>query len=1035
MQVSKHGYQHWTEYYTEGNQARVIGHFRREQKDAAVEPRTEFSMKFYGQGGGIMISVQAFAFRQPLTGRTMTRTIKPKRSLGTTDSPTVDRDVSIAGMRAIASPTRVSARLRLDRGVIDPWSDPTTLPPIGPVDPPLPPGGGTGGVMQAAVRIELFAPGITEAVQTWDLPEGITSNFRTVTYDPPGFPTPDAPVRRTGWWRVTVIPTGSDPVKILVEARATMTLTPFRTTAITTRLLDHLFRVVLEALVPRAEIKGRILQVGIGHEIAKELDISSVLKEVDISPIVSWAKLTSLNITAISGRDLKKAAEKRIVERRQAAEKLKYTDSYSQVLQSAEAYRKKLEDKLKPIQDDDITIRIQAGFANSNASVFGFEIARLNGELGEMYLSFSHSLKQMRVFPFFDVDFSTLADIVLSIASLFTEVKDDIVNTTIEDTLESPDIAEKFCTYLREVLGRAVSQNAVVHEVLFAGGAWQVRYYNDPPLPSENIPRIQPVHGSTVDGSVVEMARVSSTLAPTLPAEGAPTGTSESPRPSQPSDPLGVFPPGFQVEEGVALERLDRHKTLVFIMMENRSYDHLFGGLAAARPRGENGYDGPPSTASNASAGGFLSGVPMVETRKISMGTAIPVSPRHSYSAVQFQIGDGTPENLGTGAMNGFARDLERRTDSPQMAMTVYGEADLPVYYKLADEFCVCDRWFAAHPGPTWPNRIATITGAIPELENFENDDPRIGFLKEQTIFDILTRHGIDWKVFESDLSLIRMFDNFRLDDRHVVPIDDPKDGLDATLRSGLPLPRVMFVEPNFADIPPLATANDDHPPADLTAGQAFISRVCDAIWSSGHFGDCLVCITYDEHGGFYDHVPPPGTLVAEGGDPTRAGLKPKLHPDGPGYLGVRVPTLIISPYVSAGKVDRTEFDHTSFLKTILVHNRRRLPGSVLGSCGGRVNAAAHLGQVLDLSAPRQSPQPFDRLRRVPTTPVLTGVHLGEVRDVLTAGASLDSTPRVPQIPPRTVKIVSRPEPPEPVSDEPQDFHTALRNALKPRRK
>ena len=106
--------------------------------------------------------------------------------------------------------------------------------------------------------------------------------------------------------------------------------------------------------------------------------------------------------------------------------------------------------------------------------------------------------------------------------------------------------------------------------------------------------------------------------------------------------------------------------------------------------------------------------------------------------------------------------------------MTMYGEGDLPVFYKLADDFVTCERWFSAHPGPTWPNRFATVMGSIPELDNFENDDPRIGFLKGQTIFDLLTSHGIEWKVFESDLSLIRMFDSFRLDDQRVVPIDDP---------------------------------------------------------------------------------------------------------------------------------------------------------------------------------------------------------------------------------------------------------------------
>ena len=198
---------------------------------------------------------------------------------------------------------------------------------------------------------------------------------------------------------------------------------------------------------------------------------------------------------------------------------------------------------------------------------------------------------------------------------------------------------------------------------------------------------------------------------------------------------------------------------------------------------------------------------------------------------MQFQIGDGTEGGRGTGDMQGFARDLYHRTDSPQLAMTVYGEAELAVHYKLADEFVTCDRWFAAHPGPTFPNRFATIMGTIPDLENFENEDPRIGYLKNRSVFDALTAAGIDWRVFESDLSLIRMFDKYRIDDQHVVPLEDKDDGLEATLKKFGPLPRVMFIEPNFADIPPLKTADDDHPPADLKHGQAFISRICDLLW------------------------------------------------------------------------------------------------------------------------------------------------------------------------------------------------------------
>ena len=463
-------------------------------------------------------------------------------------------------------------------------------------------------------------------------------------------------------------------------------------------------------------------------------------------------------------------------------------------------------------------------------------------------------------------------------------------------------------------------------------------------------------------------------------------------------------------------------------MMENRSYDHMLGDLMNARPgnKPDFPYDGPPSNASNAGVAGFET-VPIVRTRDINIGTQIPVSPRHYFGPIQFQIGYGTEEGIGTGDLQRFARDLYHRSDSPQLAMTVYGEPELPVHYKLADEFLTCDRWFAAHPGPTFPNRFATIMGTIPQLDNFENEDPRIGYLKHRNVFDALSGAGIDWRVFESDLSLIRMFDRYRLDDRHVVPIDDRRDGLEATLKRLGPLPRVMFIEPNFADIPPLKTADDDHPPADLTHGQAFLSRVCDLLWDSGRFDEVLLIITYDEHGGFYDHVPPPGTPKGE------PGPYAPLIEGGPSYLGVRVPTFVVSPYVSSGRADRTIFDHTSILKTILVHNRSRLSADTLLGFGERVNQMPDLSVLLDLETARPTPVPF--VRRSGGGRGILDVHapLGTLVEALADSATGATTSFAPT--PRPAPIVTeRSVAPGAGSGEPRDYHAALAKMLRPRK-
>jgi phospholipase C len=274
------------------------------------------------------------------------------------------------------------------------------------------------------------------------------------------------------------------------------------------------------------------------------------------------------------------------------------------------------------------------------------------------------------------------------------------------------------------------------------------------------------------------------------------------------------------------------------------------------------------------------------------------------------------------------------------------------------------------------------------------------------------------------------MFDRFRLDDRHEVPIDDDVDGLEATLRRNGPLPRVMFIEPNFADIPPLKTADDDHPPADLVNGQAFISRVCDLLWDTGRFDEVLLVITYDEHGGFYDHVPPPGT--------PKSGLGPfpPLIEDGPTWLGVRVPTFVVSPFVSAGAVSRTIFDHTSILKTILVHNREELSSTAMLSFGERVNQANDLSVLLDLPDPRQAPVPFVRRTRdnKPRKPIFG--------DLVDFQSVLKGTPSFSPIilngnqgqTPRQVIFTERTNPAPNGKAEARDYHAALTRLLRPRR-
>ena len=306
--------------------------------------------------------------------------------------------------------------------------------------------------------------------------------------------------------------------------------------------------------------------------------------------------------------------------------------------------------------------------------------------------------------------------------------------------------------------------------------------------------------------------------------------------------------------------------------------------------------------------------------------------------------------------MDGFVASFTRRFPNvpPELVMGFYTARHLPVYDFLAANHVVCDHWFAAFPGDTQPNRFCTLSGHTPVLEDFDASDPIMGYLQLPTIFDALSAAGVDWRFFENDIAFLRLYANYRLDDGHVLPFSDPNEGFAALARRGA-LPPVTFIDPNFVDVPPVRTATDDHAPASVRLGQNAIAAIHDILvqspqWVNGSSGTLFV-ITYDEHGGFYDHVPPPGTAASTDGRE----IAP-VHPDGDPFLGVRVPAFVMSAFAAGGGVSKTVFDHTTIIKTIalrfLAEQLRQDPFAF----GPRAAQAEHLGGVLSRATPRRVP-------------------------------------------------------------------------------
>jgi phospholipase C len=338
---------------------------------------------------------------------------------------------------------------------------------------------------------------------------------------------------------------------------------------------------------------------------------------------------------------------------------------------------------------------------------------------------------------------------------------------------------------------------------------------------------------------------------------------------------------------------------LVVLMMENRSFDHVFGFLK-----------------SNAWP---IDGLNGDETNRDSQGTAVRVTkdaqhagdlnpdPPHDFLSVNQQI-FGNLAGTGAPSMQGFVKAYEGKTKNVQKShrvMKCFGPNRLPNLQSLGQQYAVCDRWFASVPGPTLPNRAfafgATSLGRV---------DMNPNYLALKTIFEVLDQNGVSSKIYYNDYTLglavefiikrakkfLFFFDDFR---------NDCKKNK---------LPALSFVEPRFNDLSTpggFFPASDQHPDHDMRLGERVINDVYQAITSNKQtWESTLLLIIYDEHGGLYDHVPPPAT-VSPGDKPSDATLFDFKR------LGIRVPAVLVSPFIKKGTIIHDKvFDHTSIIAT-----------------------------------------------------------------------------------------------------------------------
>jgi phospholipase C len=386
--------------------------------------------------------------------------------------------------------------------------------------------------------------------------------------------------------------------------------------------------------------------------------------------------------------------------------------------------------------------------------------------------------------------------------------------------------------------------------------------------------------------------------------------------------------------QSAADQNLQKIDHIVVLMMENRSFDHMLGFLTI--DEGRNDIEGLTEGLKNDYLGDTY---PVHPATRTTMQKS--QDPCHGGACVDEQL-----SNHNGGFVSSFMKTRKGAGENPGVVMAYHTAAQLPVYAYLADQFCVCDHWFCSVPGATMPNRCYAIAGS----SGGTRDN-----LKPSRPYNLpsFCRHLKDeqWRWYSHDyVPMIWLIDpEYGLAIESVPAYFNQRDvfGHRSFLERAAAndLPAVSWIDPNFIDLTfGPAGSNDDHPPSDLHSGQKLVLQLFDALARSKAWAKTLLVITYDEHGGFYDHVAPPKA----------ADDRPNMRRYGP-----RVPALVVSPFVGKQSVSKTVFDHTSITKTILARFAAK-PAEAIKKMGARVSAAKHLGELLTEDNPRPAPKKAD---------------------------------------------------------------------------
>lgn len=341
---------------------------------------------------------------------------------------------------------------------------------------------------------------------------------------------------------------------------------------------------------------------------------------------------------------------------------------------------------------------------------------------------------------------------------------------------------------------------------------------------------------------------------------------------------------------------------VVVMMFENHSFDQMLGAVKAVRPE-IDGVDPSRPGVNRDSAG-------RAYVQKPTSSEQIADDPKHEVEHVALQISEN---------MSGFVSDFEAAypdasPEELQQIMDYFQLGQLQALHSLAQSFLVCDRWFSSVPGPTWANRFFVHSGTsrgrvkMPETAGDFALDPSVFWNYDQdTIYDRLNERGISWRIYAGDIAQSLVLQHQWSNPRNAWRYCGMERFFADAHGPAAKYPQYTFIEPTYymgGDF----GQNDDHPPHSVRHAQALLAQVYNALRANEELWySTLLIVVYDEHGGFYDHVFPPNAVPPD--DDHSEYLFNRL--------GVRVPAILVSPWVDAG-VNSAEFDHTSILRYLI---------------------------------------------------------------------------------------------------------------------